>query len=500
MLFNSYIFVFLFLPVTYLGYRLAQLMRHADASVYWLTACSFFFYSWWNPSYLALIVSSILFNYLVGERIAAHAQTNSGRWLLALGIAVNLLCLGYFKYANFLLDNLNALLGTHYSANGILLPLAISFFTFQQIAYLVDRWHRPEAVYHFKHYCLFVTFFPHLLAGPILRHHDIIPQFQQTPPQRNHSLHLVIGLTAISFGLFKKIIFADSLAYYSAQIFQRVHAGEAVPMLDAWIGAISFTLQIYFDFSAYSDIACGAAILFGVRLPQNFASPYRANSVIQFWQRWNMTLTAFINSHVYTPLVRLKREFSSNFSLLCIFITMVLVGLWHGGSWTCILFGVMQGAALVANHLWQRCKLKMPAVLGTTLMLLWWNFSLVLFRSANLHDSVALLASLFDLSSWSWQHTLHQSVINDFCRLLNWDIPSLWRLLPILLFLMAWVLYLPNLQQIMQAASLTPTALPNQPSRWHWHANTHWGVLTALALTAAVMGLHETGEFIYFQF
>lgn len=425
--------------------------------------------------------------------------------LLALGVALNLVCLGYFKYTNFILDNINNLLGTQYYQSDIILPLAISFFTFQQIAYLVDTWNDKGGSYHFRYYCLFVVFFPHLLAGPIVHHREIIPQFLASNNKEQHTRDLAIALTAISFGLFKKVILADSFAFYANQLFDRAQINASISFFDAWIGAISFTLQIYFDFSAYSDIACGIALLFGVRLPQNFSSPYRATSIVAFWQSWHITLSRFLRNYVYIPLGG-NRKGSIN-RYLNMTITMLLGGLWHGAGWTFVLWGAIQGGLLIINHAWRaltnsttRQTSRIPAPIAWLLTYCCIVLSWVIFRANNIDSAWRIYRALFDVKSLQWEHSLRQPVISDICRQLGWQIPTLWKILPFLLLLQLWVLFLPNLQQLMHSYRLTPTAIPSNSTRWHWEPNWIWSTLTALSLSASLMALHDTGSFIYFQF
>jgi D-alanyl-lipoteichoic acid acyltransferase DltB (MBOAT superfamily) len=510
MLFNSYIFLLLFLPVTYAGYRLLIRYGRQESALLWLNVCSFFFYGWWNPAYIPLMFGSIAINFLIGQQLHRQAHKSSGRMLLILGVTLNLLCLGYFKYTHFILDNLNDFFGTHYYQSDIILPLAISFFTFQQIAYLVDTWNGKGDNYHFRYYCLFVVFFPHLLAGPIVHHREIIPQFLKPEDTQQRTQHLAMALTAISFGLFKKVILADSFAFYANQLFERAQTDVPIGFFDAWIGAVSFTLQIYFDFSAYSDIACGIALLFGVRLPQNFASPYRATSIIEFWQSWHMTLSRFLRNYVYIPLGGNRKGPVNRY--LNLVITMLLGGLWHGAGWPFILWGAMQGGLLMINHAWRALTtstpanatkqhtLRIPTSIAWLLTYICIVLSWVVFRADNTDSVWRIYHAMFDVTSLQWEHSLRQPVINDICRQLGWQIPTLWKILPVLFLLQLWVLFLPNLQQLMQGYRLTPTALPNNSTRWHWEPNWRWSTLTALSLSASLMALHDTGNFIYFQF
>lgn len=473
-----------------------------EISLLWLSACSFFFYGWWNPAYLLLMAGSIGFNYVIGQRLHTLTGQSTGRVLLTVGITLNLLCLAYFKYTDFLLGNLNTLLGTQYQSMGIVLPLAISFFTFQQIAYLVDIWRGEGHAYRLRDYCLFVVFFPQLLAGPIVHHREIIPQFSLTFTASERAQQLAMGITAISFGLFKKVILADTVAYYANQVFERAHAGEMIGFFDAWIGAISFTLQIYFDFSAYSDIACGIALLFGVRLPQNFASPYRTTSIIAFWQSWHMTLSRFLRQYVYIPLGGNRHGSANRYTNLM--ATMLLGGLWHGAGWTFIIWGAMHGALLSINHAWRAWAkasgIRIPVALAWGLTYACAVLTWVMFRAESADTAWRIYQAMFDVTQLQWTHSLHQPVISDGLRQLGWGVPLLWKIIPLLLALQLWVWCLPNLPRMMRQYGLTHTALPEQQTGFIWQPRWIWSVLSAAALAVSMMALHETGDFIYFQF
>ncbi len=509
MLFNSYVFLLLFLPLCYLGHRLLLLHDITRQHVLlWLNICSLFFYAWWNPAYLPLMLISICGNFLIGRLVYTRTGIRSGLTLLIAGITLNLLCLAYFKYTNFLLANLNTLLGTHYYNSDIILPLAISFFTFQQIAYLVDTWHGQGDNYRFREYCLFVIFFPHLLAGPIVHHREIIPQFSMQHSQSERAQHFATAITAISFGLFKKVILADTVAFYANQIFGKVEAGADIGFFDAWVGAISFSLQIYFDFSAYSDIACGLALLFGVRLPQNFASPYRSTSIINFWQSWHMTLSRFLRNYVYIPLGGNRHGLIRRYTnLLC---TMLLGGLWHGAGWTFVIWGAIHGVLLAINHGWRHITqkpdgtsiLQIPAVLSCLLTYTCVVLSWVMFRADNISSALRLYRAMFSWENLQWTHSLHQPVISDLLRQLSLQVVSpLWKILPLLCLLQLWVWCLPNLPRMMLQYRLTATmALPITQQGWRWQPHWSWSILTSCAFLAALMALYDTGSFIYFQF
>ena len=304
MLFNSYEFLFLFLPLSVAGFFLVGSRGHHRLAVAWLAGASLFFYGWWNPAYVWLILASIGVNYTLGLGLGSRPSQGGllRRFLLTLGITFNLGLLGYYKYSNFFVDTACSLMGGTSHLAAITLPLAISFFTFQQIAFLVDTYKGHARVYDLLHYCLFVTFFPQLIAGPIVHHREMMPQFMRRSFLRLNSEHVAIGLTLFCMGLFKKVVLADGVAAYATPIFHAAEQGVSLSFFDAWAGALAYTFQLYFDFSGYCDMALGIARVFGIRLPLNFNSPYKARNMIEFWRRWHMTLSRFLRDYLYIPL------------------------------------------------------------------------------------------------------------------------------------------------------------------------------------------------------
>jgi alginate O-acetyltransferase complex protein AlgI len=345
MLFNSYPFIFVFLPIALAGYF--WLGRSSNlAPVWWLALASLAFYSVSNWQFVGLLLASVAFNYFIGWLLIAKQLRSTARFAaLTVGVAGDLLVLGTFKYAGFFAANLNALFSTGFVVN-ILLPVGISFYTFTQIAFLVDAYRGNVARYGLPHYALFVTYFPHLIAGPILHHKDMIPQFESGRTKRPDPHLILCGLIIFAIGLFKKTCLADSIQPLVAPAF-----GANYPSFDqAWIGALAYTFQLYFDFSGYSDMAIGISLMFGIFLPLNFNSPYKATSIIDFWRRWHMTLSQFLRDYLYIPLGgnrhgRLLRYVN-------LMITMLLGGLWHGAAWTFVVWGALHGAYLCVNHAW----------------------------------------------------------------------------------------------------------------------------------------------------
>ncbi len=457
MLFNSYAFIFFYLPVVMTGYFQLAKIRHSYAAA-WLALASLFFYGYWNPAYIGLLLTSIVCNYAFGTWIAKTPE--SGKWqvgsggrkpqitnrkhLLLVAIAANLALLAYYKYANFFVSNINSVAGTDWELGQILLPLGISFFTFTQIAFLVDTYQGKVKEYNFVHYVLFVTYFPHLIAGPILHHKEMMPQFAHSSSYKLNWEHVATGLMLLTLGLCKKTMGADALAPYANGIFEGVQSGLVPTSYEAWAGALAYTLQLYFDFSGYTDMALGIALLFNIKLPVNFDSPYKATSIIDFWRRWHMTLSRFLRDYLYIPLGGNRKGVLRRY--LNLFATMLLGGLWHGAGWTFIVWGALHGAFLTVNHLWrdfipelrwipQWTKSFASALLTFTAVVAAW----VVFRSSDIHQARVMLEAMFGLHSRpiTFDAVLHGQL------LLVTDLSG--RDLVKLLFLsLAWVWLLPN--------------------------------------------------------
>ncbi|MEN7527041.1 MBOAT family protein [Cupriavidus sp. DL-D2] len=348
MLFTSLTFLFAYLPIVLVGYFVLGRF-HRVAAAGWLAAASVFFYGYWSVKYVPLLLGSILFNYGIGYAISVRRDRSPwARRALIFGVIADLGLLAYYKYANFFLLQVINPLGGHAQALNIILPIGISFFTFTQIAFLVDVWKGKAREFNFVRYLLFVTWFPHLIAGPVLHHGQMMPQFADAKIYRIRSRNLVIGMVLFAIGLAKKLLIADPISAYADPVFEAAAAGDAIGALMAWTGALAYTFQIYFDFSGYSDMAVGLSMLFGVRLPINFNSPYKATNIIEFWRRWHMTLSQFLRDYLYIPLGGNQHgQARRYFNLLA---TMVLGGLWHGAAWTFVIWGAIHGALLCVNH------------------------------------------------------------------------------------------------------------------------------------------------------
>lgn len=352
MLFNSYPFLFAFLPATVLGFLLLERVG-GKAKFLFLLLASMFFYAWWDVRFIPLLVGSFTVNYIGGHVIDAarlHGKEKQTQWLVGLFVALNLVLLGIFKYAGFFTQNINLAFGTNFDLGKIILPLGISFFTFEQISYLVDVGAGRTRPREFLYYALFVSFFPRLVAGPILRYDEIVPQMADGTRRHDTGDDLAVGLTMFSIGLVKKALLADGIAPYASPVFAAAARGEHIDFLLAWGGVLAYTCQLYFDFSGYSDMAIGAARCFGIHFPMNFYSPYKATSVIEFWRRWHITLSRFLRDYLYIPLGGNRRGHTRRYVNLM--VTMLLGGLWHGANWTFIAWGGLHGLYLMINHGW----------------------------------------------------------------------------------------------------------------------------------------------------
>ena len=517
MLFNSYAFIFLFLPVTLAGFFLLARAGPRLAAG-WVTAASLFFYGWWNPLYVALLAGSILFNYALGLAIVrseAAGRAAHRKRLLVFAVAANLGVLAYYKYANFFLDNVNAALGTAASLTEIILPLGISFFTFTQIAFLADAYQGKAREYSLVHYGLFVTYFPHLIAGPVLHHGEMMPQFGQPAIYRLNYDDIAAGLTIFVIGLFKKVIIADGVGGYVAPVFDAPQSGLTLTFLEAWCGALAYTFQLYFDFSGYSDMAVGLSLLFGVRLPINFHSPYKAANIIEFWRRWHMTLSRFLRDYLYFPLGGNRRGRARRY--LNLMITMLLGGLWHGAGWTFVIWGGLHGVYLVVNHAWRALRRRLGhdldrptargRALGCAVTFLAVVVGWVIFRASSMDAALALLKAMAGmnglvvpdawlpkwgvLGEWLARHGVVFGATPALGRtgVVHW----IW----ILLFVV-WCA--PNTQQVMARFRPALGVPPEPATRWHWRPTALGaGAISAMAL-AVVLNLNRHSEFLYFQF
>jgi alginate O-acetyltransferase complex protein AlgI len=506
MLFNSLKFIFIFLPSAMLGFH--QLGKYGRRPVIaWLALCSIVFYAVWKPAFVFFLVGSIVINYLVAIAISSAEEGTSRRKLiLTAGIAINLLALFYFKY---LYKTLLLLSHWHLAplpAHAILLPLGISFFTFTQISYLFDLAQGQAERQDLLSYVLFVTFFPHLIAGPILHHKEMMPQFAPGRRFRLIPADVSLGLTWFILGLGKKVLIADRLAPGANLAFN--HAGSQ-PAASAWAGVVLYSMQLYFDFSGYSDMALGLARIFSIRFPLNFDSPYKATSVTEYWQRWHMTLTRYITLYLYNPILlsvqrrrlaagkktsRKALATLSGFSAMVAFptiITMLLTGLWHGAGIQFLIFGLLHGIYLTANQAWrhfrQRHKSAEPVPPSGLLIMamrigvyLQVALALIFFRADSLHAAFAMLRDLGGLHGLGHPGNLLDASLG------------------FALFPIVW--FMPNTQQILGEEPASSTNLTSILPKLRWAPTLGWGLVIATLFFAVLANIGDTSSFLYFQF
>ncbi|MBT1516003.1 MBOAT family protein [Bradyrhizobium sp. SRL28] len=402
MLFNSLSFLLIFLPIVLSGFLVCRRYGNVRWVFIWLFICSAVFYGAWEPTYIVLLLTSILLNYYIAIQIAR----NKSRALLAFGIAANIGSLAYFKYLNFILQTWNAILGSDFQPVSITLPLGISFITFIQIAFLVDVYRDRADDLGFPKYALFVSYFPHLIAGPIIHHKEVMSQFTNARLTAISAHDVVGGIALILCGLFKKVVIADTMASYATPSFHLAAQLQPISFFDAWGALLAFTFQIYFDFSGYSDIAIGLSRLFGVRLPINFDSPYKATSIIDFWRRWHITLSRFLRDYLYVPLGGNRHGVLRQYSNLM--IVMLLGGLWHGASWLFVIWGGLHGMYLIINHAFHSLKrrvgennapLAIVSKFSTLLVFPAVMLSWVFFRSESWTGAKMMLKAMAGLNS-----------------------------------------------------------------------------------------------------
>lgn len=485
MLFNSYEFIFFFLPITFFIYFYLNHKRLIELSKAFLVASSLFFYAWWNINYLPLIVVSMLVNYVIGRKLSGfgtYKKIYSRKLLLSTGIIFNLSLLAYFKYVDFFIINFNRTLDTNIELWNLALPLAISFYTFQQIAYLVDSYRKETKEYNFLNYAVFVSFFPQLIAGPIVHHAEMMPQFAKLKNKVKNYYNIALGLFIFSLGLFKKVIIADTFAIWATQGFD---VAEKLNMLEAWVTSLSYTFQLYFDFSGYTDMAIGIALLFNIKIPMNFFSPYKATSIQDFWRRWHITLSRFLRDYIYIPLGGNRKGEVRTYSNL--FTTFLLGGIWHGAGWTFILWGAMHGFGLVVHRLWQKIGFKLNIVIAWFITFNFINITWVFFRALNFESAMKVLNGMFfgtlilpnSLTSYSDSIKEYGFEIGHWSKLYQGETYlGLWILCAFII-----ILFLPNSMQWKK--KFKPNAL--------------YMFLTIIFLLSIFM-LHRKSEFIYFNF
>jgi len=495
MIFSSYPYL-VFLALVVIIFRLLE-ARLPSLRRSFLLLVSLAFYAWWRADFLLLLLGSTIINFFIGRAITASVEKErSSRALLVSGLIFNLGLIAWFKYAGLFAVTANGVFGTTLPIPHLFLPLAISFFTFEQISYLVDasRGHAPK--YTLLDYSLFVSFFPHLIAGPIIRHNDLIPQFGKDRVRDDRDKDLALGVTLFTMGLAKKTLIADNIAPFSDAVFVAAHQGTSIGLADAWMGTLFFAFQIYFDFSGYTDMALGSAAMLGIRLPFNFNSPYKAASIIEFWRLWHISLSTFLRDYLYIPLGGNRHGATRRY--INIFITMLLGGLWHGANWTFVIWGGLHGIYLIINHAWRNSIKALGFSAPSQLQPLTHALSVLITFLA-----VIFAWTIFRADSFSAAHLMIAGLagMGGYSRLLTFGWPAGAAFTA--LFALVW--FAPNSMEITWR--LRPALQPPRKDagvrdigRWKWSPSPASAIAFGLLFVVSVMALSNLSPFIYFQF
>ncbi len=505
MVFHSFEFIFVFLPLAYLGFVVAHRLAGWTGAFRFLIAASLVFYAQWSAAFAAILVISVAANYWLGNQIIAHSERPERAWtLLLIGIGLNVAALGYFKYSNFLIDIANQLTGAGASHIQLLLPVGISFYTFVQIGYLVEAYNGRVVKAGFEKYSLFAAFFPCVTAGPLVLQREMLEQMQDRRDAALDVQRLAVGLTMFGIGLFKKVFLADSIGPFANTVFDGAAAGDGLSAALAWLGAVAYALQLYFDFSGYSDMAVGLGLIFGLKLPLNFDSPFKATSISDFWRRWHMTMTRFFTTYIYTPLAirGMRSAGGRNAGRLERFmltggvpalITFVVAGIWHGAGWSFAVYGVIHGLAIAINLGWREARLPQPpAVLGWFLTMAVVVSGLVVFRAPSLELSGSMLGHM-------WVPFLMASP--EASAFVDLDQRTA---LATIVLLGAIVLLMPNSQQILHRHWVSSDAMPATARAaaglisWRPSIGLSLGFAATFAIAIASIGAGTT--FVYYQF
>jgi D-alanyl-lipoteichoic acid acyltransferase DltB (MBOAT superfamily) len=496
MLFNSFVFLFIFLPFALVTYYVAARFNYRRAAAA-IGLSSLLFYAWWDYRFVFLLLGSIVVNYAVGRRIggaSAAADRPRARALLVTGLVIDLAVLGFFKYAGLLNRSVTALTGTVLPLPDIVLPLGISFYTFTQIAFLVDAYYGKVDEYDFVYYLAFVTYFPHQIAGPILHHREMIGQFRR--PTFGPS-QVAVGLTIFALGLFKKMVLADGVADFATPVFTAADAGNQMMFFEAWLGTLAYAFQIYFDFSGYCDMAIGLSLLFGIKLPLNFDSPYKSVSITEFWRRWHMTLSRFLRDYLYIPLGGNRRGAARRYANLL--ATMILGGLWHGANWTFAAWGLLHGVYLVINHAWRGMRPRVALLDRVPLLLRQggsWGLTMaavliawVFFRAATFSGAGLMLRAMSGLNGIS----LEPGWTGSFGPRTG---------VGLLMALLVICVCLPNTQEWLR--SYSPALGMKDPAAQErsltWRPTVVWAVICGVLFAIALNRIGGYSEFLYFNF
>ncbi len=519
MLFNSWEFIGIFLPITLGIYFLLARKEKIHYKLLWLVGTSIFFYSWWNPNFLPVLAFSIIFNYSLGIILYKNSglkQRSISLGLLIMGISINLGLLGYFKYAIFFKSILSGVVNDQFQLHSVQIPLGISFFTFQQIVYLVEAYGGLFVEGNFLVYSCFVSFFPQLIAGPIVRPEEIIPQIKKSILAHEWAENILVGLSIFVIGLFKKVVIADSLSEMVSPVFSRAEQGEVLDFFSAWGATFGYTFQLYFDFSGYADMAIGLGKCFGIKVPLNFNSPYKAFNIIEFWRCWHITLSRFLKDFLYIPLGGSKNGRTRKF--LNLFLTMTIAGFWHGAGWTFVFWGALHGGFLIVNHAWNniwRRKINSwwSILLSRMVTILCIALGWVFFRAETFAGASHIFKGMMNLPytiSEKYESLAYLLEGIGFSFTGPWISENNILSVVWLIFWLGFLWFMPNTQELFRqykpafdSNNVGSSALKDLPVKGlqvTWDPGILWGIYIGLLAAVALLSLSRTSEFLYFQF
>ncbi|TKC17012.1 MBOAT family O-acyltransferase [Robertmurraya kyonggiensis] len=492
MLFNSFIFIFVFLPIVFCGYYILNYFKKYKWSVYWLILGSLFFYGFFEPKYLILISISILTNFGIGTFINRTVNQSTKKSLLTLGLVFNISLLGYYKYTDFFITNINNAFGTQFDLLYLILPLGLSFITFQKIAYLVDVYKGEAKEYSLSTFALFATFFPQLIAGPIVHHKEVIPQFEDSKNKKINIDNISKGIFIFLIGLTKKVAIADTVAIWANDGFANY---QNLTFVESWVTSLSYTTQLYFDFSGYCDMAIGLALLFNVKLPVNFFSPYKARNIQEFWKRWHMTLNRFLTQYVYFPLGGSRNGPVRTY--FNIFVVFFISGFWHGAGWTFIIWGILHGLASICVRLWGKLNIRLPYLVSWFITFQFVNIAWVYFRATSVEQANSIIVKMFhlnqselvDLFSFPLRNLVQSAAVKihfvpfDFYATLN--NPKI--IVPSLVVLLILTFFFRNSIQLLESF------------KYNWFAIVYCQAMLLMVLISIYI-MQKNSVFLYFNF
>lgn len=486
MLFNSYIFILYFLPACLVGYFVLNRFRQYKIGKIWMIAMSLLFYGYFNVRYLPIICFSILINYFISYGLNRMETSGKKKALLVFGVVLNIAVIFYFKYFDFFLENINALLHMHFELKNIVLPLGISFFTFQQVSFLVDSYRGETGAYNFIDYALFVVFFPQLVAGPIVLHKEMIPQFSDESKKHFNADNFARGLYMFAVGLFKKVLLADTLAKAVTWGYDVVWDLTSMEVL---LVSLAYTFQLYLDFSGYCDMAVGIGAMFNIDIPVNFNSPYKSLSIMEFWDRWHITLNRFLREYVYIPLGGNRKGKVRTY--VNVMIVFLVSGLWHGANWTFIIWGFMHGVANCLNRLFKKGWEKIWKGIRWALTFIFVNCAWIMFRADTAQKGWRFIRLLFTMESLTVREELWESIYPLELNFMQHKLPYFWML-------SVWI---PHFEFffVLAVSAIIIFLMPNCHEK-PFKPTVFNAILTVVLLTWSIISLSGVSTFLYFNF